>query len=129
MGANANAGWYSDPTGRYANRYWDGAQWTNSVSAGGSNSTDALDAGERLAPPAPGTAAVALQTSPPQAIHVSTANPRSGGASVVGMILSVVAVIFLIAVLVAVITNSNDDSSPTPTTEAPAATEAPGEDE
>lgn len=42
----APADWYSDPTGRFGVRYWDGAQWTEHVSSGGQQGTDALDGAE-----------------------------------------------------------------------------------
>lgn len=34
------AGWYSDPTGRYEARYWDGQKWTKHVSHYGAVGTD-----------------------------------------------------------------------------------------
>jgi len=36
------AGWNPDPTGRHELRYWDGAQWTQSVSDSGAQSNDPL---------------------------------------------------------------------------------------
>jgi Protein of unknown function (DUF2510) len=35
------AGWYSDPSGRFELRYWDGSQWSEHVSRGGQQFTDA----------------------------------------------------------------------------------------
>ena len=35
------AGWYADPAGRFELRYWDGSTWTEHVSRGGQQSTDA----------------------------------------------------------------------------------------
>lgn len=35
------ANWYADPSGRYELRYWDGNQWTEHVSRGGQQFTDA----------------------------------------------------------------------------------------
>jgi hypothetical protein len=34
------AGWYSDPSGRYELRYWDGTAWTEHVSRSGQQYTD-----------------------------------------------------------------------------------------
>jgi hypothetical protein len=34
------AGWYSDPSGRYELRYWDGTAWTEHVARGGQQYTD-----------------------------------------------------------------------------------------
>jgi hypothetical protein len=36
----AGAGWYADPSGKHAWRYYDGATWTSTVSDGGSVSSD-----------------------------------------------------------------------------------------
>lgn len=38
---NAPANWYPDPSGRYELRYWNGEKWTEHVSTGGQQSTDA----------------------------------------------------------------------------------------
>jgi hypothetical protein len=35
------AGWYSDPSGRYELRYWDGLAWTEHVARNGQQYTDA----------------------------------------------------------------------------------------
>ena len=39
--ANAPANWYPDPAGRFELRYWNGEKWTEHVSTGGQQSTDA----------------------------------------------------------------------------------------
>jgi len=39
--ANAPANWYPDPSGRFELRYWNGDKWTEHVSTGGQQSTDA----------------------------------------------------------------------------------------
>lgn len=36
------AGWYPDPSGRFAQRYWDGAAWTEKVSGPNGLGTDPL---------------------------------------------------------------------------------------
>jgi hypothetical protein len=38
------AQWYADPTGRHAQRYWDGTQWTPNVADGGVTASDPIDA-------------------------------------------------------------------------------------
>lgn len=42
MNATPPNGWYPDPTGRHAQRFWDGAQWTDHVVTGNSRSVDPL---------------------------------------------------------------------------------------
>ena len=39
--ASAPANWYPDPSGRFELRYWNGEKWTEHVSTGGQQSTDA----------------------------------------------------------------------------------------
>jgi len=63
------AGWLSDPTGRFEYRYWDGSQWTENVSRAGQTASDPLGpppppAGD---PTAPSGATVSLPafTPPP----------------------------------------------------------------
>lgn len=53
--ATTPPGWYSDPTGRYEHRYWDGQRWTSHVGANGQQRVDEL-------PP-----------RPPEPVHTSTA--------------------------------------------------------
>jgi len=38
------AGWYSDPTGRADQRYWDGTAWTENVSRAGVQGTEPITA-------------------------------------------------------------------------------------
>jgi hypothetical protein len=38
------AGWFSDPYGRYQQRYWNGSDWTEHVSTDGTQSVDSLGA-------------------------------------------------------------------------------------
>jgi hypothetical protein len=65
---DGSARWASDPTGRFAQRYWDGTTWTASVagSGGGAASNDPLQPGETF--PSPDQAA-----STPQAVPVAPA--------------------------------------------------------
>ncbi len=51
------AGWYPDPNGQYDHRYWDGAQWTDDVSAGGR-------AGKAPVAPAPAQTQVRTTATP-----------------------------------------------------------------
>ncbi|MEZ5373264.1 MAG: DUF2510 domain-containing protein [Microthrixaceae bacterium] len=37
---SGSAGWFSDPTGRYAHRYWDGQAWTEHVARNGVRGRD-----------------------------------------------------------------------------------------
>ena len=46
----ATAGWYPDPTGEHALRYWDGAAWTDHVAHG---TTEAAEVSPRSAPGQP----------------------------------------------------------------------------
>lgn len=59
-GPTAEAGWYADPAGRFEQRYWDGARWTDDVTTGGQRSRSPLArgigrlGGGRLIPGPPG---------------------------------------------------------------------------
>ncbi|HYF46665.1 MAG TPA: DUF2510 domain-containing protein [Acidimicrobiales bacterium] len=44
MANTSSGGWHPDPTGRHQHRWWDGTQWTDQVSDGGSTSTDPMTA-------------------------------------------------------------------------------------
>ena len=63
--ADTDAGWKSDPFGRYELRYWDGSAWTAHVSSGGNQATDEPVPGDPASPPPP----------PPQAPEA----PKPGG--------------------------------------------------
>ena len=43
------AAWYPDPTGRFQQRYWDGAQWTDNVATNGQTYTDPVGGAPRSA--------------------------------------------------------------------------------
>jgi Protein of unknown function (DUF2510) len=121
-------GWYDDPTDRYMYRYWDGSQWSDQVSGGGTGTTDelSLESPGRDTPPAPGTAALDPFQQPPQPMVVVTQNSGSGFAGVIGVALVIIAIIVII---VALTNRSSDDSTSNPatpvTTQAPASTTAP----
>ena len=56
------AGWMTDPSGRYEERYWSGTEWSEHVRTGGVPATDAppgraAGAAERPDGPAPGDGA------------------------------------------------------------------------
>ena len=44
-------GWYSDPTGRFERRYWDGHTWTKHVRAGGVSATDEVESARKETKP------------------------------------------------------------------------------
>jgi hypothetical protein len=118
------AGWYSDPKGTFLYRYWNGAQWTDQVSNGGTHSgidPDPVSPAMITTPPAPGTAAPATTPEPQPTIQVTQARGSS-----FGTILAVILAIAAIVLVVALIANLGDDSSSTGT-DAPPATEAPAE--
>ncbi|MFW2382220.1 MAG: DUF2510 domain-containing protein, partial [Acidimicrobiales bacterium] len=90
--AGAPEGWYSDPTGQYSNRYWDGARWTDSVSRGGSNQIDPAGAPANLSPPAPGTSARGTSSVAPQSIVVTNDGGRKSGGTFMGFVFGAVAI-------------------------------------
>jgi hypothetical protein len=120
------AGWYSDPTGTYLYRYWNGGQWTDQVSTGGSQSgvdPTPLDPAVATTPPAPGSAApIAVAPAPAPAPAQPTIQVTQSRSPVGAVVAGVLAVIAIIAI-VAIVANSGDDSDTTPTD--PPATEAP----
>jgi hypothetical protein len=125
--AQQPGGWYTDPTGRYTYRYWNGTQWTTEVSSGGSALTDpnGMETNMVNTPPAPGTAA---PTPPPSSTQPNVqVTQKSGGGfgTMVGVILGIIAVIVLILVLVTTFGSDSTDTPGTPTTNAPATTSAP----
>ena len=62
--AQAAPAWYKDPTGRYEQRYWDGARWTDHVSTGGKPTVDAVDRSATRAPATPANGAMTAATTP-----------------------------------------------------------------
>lgn len=118
------AGWYSDPTKVFMYRYWNGTQWSDQVSSGGTASADPnpMDPAVVTVPPAPGSAA----QSPPQAAPAPAqiqVTQKSGSAF--GTIIGVLLVIVVVVVIFVLIANNSGDDSSTPTTGAPVTTEAP----
>jgi hypothetical protein len=114
------AGWYTDPTGRYSYRYWDGLRWTGQVNTGGNTLTDPnpLDAEMAQTPPAPGTMAPELpapsaQPATPPSVQVTQGG---GGMSASSIVLAIVAAVAVVALLFVLFTNNDDDDGDTPTT-------------
>ncbi len=62
--AQAAPAWYKDPTGRYEQRYWDGARWTDHVSTGGKPTVDAVDRSAARTPATPVNAAMTAAATP-----------------------------------------------------------------
>ncbi len=62
--AQAAPAWYQDPTGRFEQRYWDGARWTDHVSTGGKPTVDAVDRSAARAPSTPANAAMTAAATP-----------------------------------------------------------------
>ena len=62
--AQAAPAWYKDPTGRYEQRYWDGARWTDHVSTGGKPTVDAVDRSAARTPATPANAPMTAATTP-----------------------------------------------------------------
>lgn len=121
--AQQPAGWYTDPTTQYSYRYWNGQQWTNQVSSGGSTATDPNPMGDDIAkaPPAPGTAApTAPQPQPATTVQVTQKRGSAFG-TIIGVVLAIIAIVVLIAVLM----NLSGDDDTTGTTAPAATTEAP----
>lgn len=119
-------GWYSDPTGRFLYRYWDGASWTEQVSNGGAHSgTDPnlLPADVLTTPPAPGTEAPGPSTPAPQVVVTETRSSSAG--TTIALLVAAAAIIILIFVLVS---NSGGDDG-APADDNPPATEAPAPEE
>ncbi len=117
-------GWYRDPTGRYASRYWDGQQWTNQVSSGGANATDEPPSDMVFVPPAPGTASMPAATPAP--LQITQEAPRSPIGTVIAVVLGIIAVVVVVVVLA---NQSGDDGGgSTQPTEPVATTQAPPSD-
>jgi hypothetical protein len=124
--SEANSGWYSDPRGSYLYRYWNGTQWTNQISNGGTHSgldPDPLAPGMITTPPAPGTAAPSV-TPPPQPTVQVTQSRGSSVGTIIAIILAVAAIILVIVLITNSDDSSTEDTQPPATTEAPATTES-----
>ncbi len=134
--AQEPAGWYTDPTGNYSYRYWDGLRWSSQVNSGGNTGTDPnpLDPQVASTPPAPGTAAPEPAAPPTQpTVQVTQSGGGTSSGAMVGLIVAAIAIVVLVIVLLSGSGEDAPDSSTPPdapaTTEAPPATEAPAEPE
>ncbi len=123
--SETKSGWYSDPKGSYLYRYWNGVQWTEQISNGGTHSgvdADPIAPGMMTTPPAPGTAAPSA-TPPPQPTVQVTQTRGSSFGTIIAVILAVAAIVIVIALVVNSGDDSTSDTEPPQTTEAPAPSE------
>lgn len=75
--AGVPAGWFPDPYGRYAQRYWDGGRWTEHVATGGVQAVDPMGASTAIPIATPAT-----QWQPPASVAaVSPAGDPSADAA------------------------------------------------
>ena len=128
------AGWYRDPSGQGDARYWNGQQWTDSVSVGGQTRSAPMDPAQATVPPAPGTEYTSPPPQPTAGQNVTVSSSRGGGFSVGAVLAAIAVVVAVIALVVALTRDGNSgDGEPTPTdppaTEAPPETEPPPEGE
>lgn len=128
----ALAGWYRDPSGQGDARYWDGQQWTDSVSVGGQTGSAPMDPARLTVPPAPGTEYTSPAPRPAGGQNVTVQS--SGGGPSAGAVLAGIAVLVAVVALVIALTRDGDSTDDEPTTETPATeqpadTEAPSEEE
>lgn len=123
----AVAGWYPDPTGRFELRWFDGTTWSPSVSRGGQQFLDDLNAAPSpMAPspapgfgPPPGFGRTPIIT---ESLSSEPTRPKTG--LVMGAVIGAVAVM-AVGVYVATGSSSDDDSPSQPVAESIA--EAPGD--
>lgn len=116
-------GWYSDPAGLFTYRYWDGSRWTSHVSSNGDTATDPSPLPPEVAevPPAPGTMAP-MAGPPAQQQSQPTVEVRQGSGTLAGVVVGVL-IVAIVVVLFVVLSGDGDDTE-SPTTLAPATTEA-----
>jgi hypothetical protein len=112
--ATAPAGWYQDPTAQADGRYWDGAQWTDTVTRGGVTVQSPMDPNLQRVPPVPGTALGGPAPASQQPARSSSA-------------MSVIVLVVVVAIGIGLLLFffAGDDSSDEPSTPQPPATEAP----
>ncbi len=129
MNGNQPAGWYSDPTGRYSARYWDGQQWSNQANSGGTNITDEVPAEMLTVQPVPGSEVKAATPPPPAAqpsVHVTQEAPQRSAFGAILAVIAVIAVVVILALVIPRLGNGDETDTTDPvTTEAPAETEPP----
>jgi len=75
------AGWRNDPYGRFQQRYWDGAKWTEHVATGGVQQVDPMGASTVIPFATPASAHLPPTTPPPLPADAPPAPPAPAGAS------------------------------------------------
>jgi uncharacterized protein YxjI len=80
------AAWYPDPTGRFQQRYWDGAQWTDNVATNGQTYTDPVGGAPRSA--ADDTVPVGTDSASRVQQQVAKATGAAGGPAGGGSLLT-----------------------------------------
>ena len=133
----AAAGWYPDPTGRFEFRYFDGADWTGSVSRAGEQFVDPPTAG----PASPGapwqsqSAGLPHNSGQPQHARQSaipfskmSSDERTGSRST-GLIVGLVVGVVALAGAVFLVTNSSSDEEERSSTNTLTVTDSTGLDD
>jgi hypothetical protein len=123
----AASGWYRDPTGQADGRYWDGERWSDQADRRGVTVSSPIDPAHANTPPVAGSDYVAQRAPEPASQTVSVQPAKS---SVLGPVFGAIAVVVAIVALVIALSNNSDDGDEnpsTPTSDAPAVTEAPAE--
>lgn len=116
-------GWYADPTYPGGARYWNGVSWTQAVSRGGVTFNAPIDPTAATQAPVPGTQVAA----PPQTVDYTLPSDQSNSNSSLGVILGVLVAFFVVLMIFAIVSNDDSSDQSPPSTDAPAATEAPAE--
>ena len=114
-------GWYVDRTYPGGTRYWNGVSWTEVVTRGGATLDAPMDPAQATLLPARGTQV----SAPPDAVEYSPPNDDSKNRSLLGVVVGVLLAFFVVLIIVAVPSNDDSSDESPPSTDAPAATEAP----
>jgi TIR domain/Protein of unknown function (DUF2510) len=93
--SSISAGWYPDPYGRYAQRYWNGTAWTEHTSTGGQQFVDSPSSGTQ-----PAANAVAAHTIASAPVAPVAATKWDTGTFVTLLIVSLIPCIGIIGVIV-----------------------------
>jgi hypothetical protein len=107
----APPGWFRDPTGNYAVRYWDGDGWTEHVSRAGRAARDPIPDDLRYLPPPPGSAVGSRPEVP--ATSTTTVIHETHRPSPVPIILSLAVLAIVIALAALVLGNVGDSDRDT----------------
>lgn len=100
MEISSEAGWFADPLGRHAHRWWSGTYWTEHVADSGHVGIDPLDspataAATAGAPPPPPGPPVAAPTQPTAGASSPGRQPLLVGAAIAGVVALVIGGIVL----------------------------------